>query len=101
MFDAPEWTGILPNRTTDRAELVGVRFQPIGKVYHYDATGFQPIKVKDWVIVDTARGKQMGQIATVNPPKDNVAARSNAWSGWRPGATWRCATSTRTKSWRP
>ena len=77
MFDMPEWTGIQPAPSQQPAQpdkkLVGVRFQPIGKVYHYDATGFATIKVKDWVIVDTARGRQMGQIATVNPPKDKVA----------------------------
>ena len=76
MFDLPEWTGIQPAASQQPMQLdkklVGVRFQPIGKVYHYDATGFAAIKVKDWVIVDTARGRQMGQIATVNPPKDKV-----------------------------
>ena len=75
MFDQPEWTGIYPETgqtTQPEKRLVGVRFQPIGKVYHYEASGFPAIKVKDWVIVDTARGRQMGQIATVNPPKDKA-----------------------------
>ena len=52
-------------------KLVGVRFQPVGKVYHYEAGSFN-IHVKDWVIVDTVRGRQMGQIATLQPPKDKA-----------------------------
>jgi Uncharacterized homolog of PSP1, COG1774 len=47
-----------------------VRFQRAGKIYHYDAQGFDNLKVGDWVIVDTARGKQMGQVATLKPPKE-------------------------------
>lgn len=73
MFDAPEWTGIYPEETKEgKAEqkLVGVRFQPVGKVYHYNAAGYDDLKPGDWVIVDTARGRQMGQIATTKPPKD-------------------------------
>jgi len=75
MFDLPEWTGVYPEASAQpqvaeaERQLVGVRFQPVGKVYHYDATGFSQLKVKDWVIVDTARGRQMGQVATLNPPK--------------------------------
>lgn len=75
MFDLPEWTGVYPDTPAQpqpaeaERQLVGVRFQPVGKVYHYDATGFNQLKVKDWVIVDTARGRQMGQVATLNPPK--------------------------------
>jgi cell fate regulator YaaT (PSP1 superfamily) len=73
MFDSPEWTGVYPEQTKDsRADLklVGVRFQPVGKVYHYNAAGYDDLKPGDWVIVDTARGRQMGQIATTKPPKD-------------------------------
>ena len=75
MFDMPEWTGIAPQQPTAPAiaerPLAGVRFQAVGKVYHYDAAGFPNLKLKDWVIVDTVRGKQMGQVATLNPPKGN------------------------------
>jgi cell fate regulator YaaT (PSP1 superfamily) len=72
MFDAPEWTQT-PDPPTpvdpSQPRLVGVRFQRAGKIYHYDAQGFDGLKVGDWVIVDTARGKQMGQVATLKPPK--------------------------------
>jgi cell fate regulator YaaT (PSP1 superfamily) len=72
MFDAPEWTGAptSPPPEPPQPRLVGVRFQRAGKIYHYDAQDFDNLKVGDWVIVDTARGKQMGQVATLKPPKD-------------------------------
>ncbi len=72
MFDAPEWTGAptSPPPEPPQPRLVGVRFQRAGKIYHYDAQGFDDLKVGDWVIVDTARGKQMGQVATLKPPKE-------------------------------
>ncbi|MCL4507280.1 MAG: hypothetical protein M1434_06480 [Chloroflexi bacterium] len=68
MFDAPEWVN--GGVTAPRAEMrfAGVRFQHVGKVYHYIADGFN-LKVGDWVIVDTQRGKQMGQVATLRAPR--------------------------------
>lgn len=77
MFDAPEWTGIDAEHNdkpaTHERKLVGVRFQPVGKVYHYDATGYEDLKAKSWVIVDTARGRQIGQVVTLSPPRDRGA----------------------------
>lgn len=73
MFDLPEWTGVVVDgdkAASPRAKFAGVRFEAVGKVYHYTASGFDDLKVGDWVIVDTARGRQMGQIATLKPPKD-------------------------------
>ena len=46
-----------------RSELVaGVRFQKIGKLYHFDYSGYPDLKRGDYVIVDTRRGRQMGQV---------------------------------------
>jgi cell fate regulator YaaT (PSP1 superfamily) len=73
MFDLPEWTGALSpaDETPDgQPRVVGVRFQRVGKVYHYNAQGLDGLKAGDWVIVDTARGRQMGQIATLKPLRD-------------------------------
>ena len=74
MFDLPEWTGapVEAPSPESRERFAGVRFQPVGKVYHYRADGFDRLKVGDWVIVDTVRGKQMGQVATLAPPKDRT-----------------------------
>jgi cell fate regulator YaaT (PSP1 superfamily) len=70
MFDSPEWTGEAAEPAQRRGEpLVGIRFQPVGKVYHYNASGFDDLKVGAWVVVDTARGRQMGQVATLKGPR--------------------------------
>lgn len=42
--------------------VVGIRFQKLGKTYHYDASQSRDVKLGDFVIVDTRRGKQIGQV---------------------------------------
>ncbi len=42
--------------------VVGLRFQPIGKIYHFDATNFNSVQKGDYVVVETSRGTQLGQI---------------------------------------
>ncbi len=42
--------------------IVGVRFTKIGKLYHFDSSQLQDIAAGDHVIVETSRGRQMGQI---------------------------------------
>jgi cell fate regulator YaaT (PSP1 superfamily) len=53
--------------------IVGVRFMPVGKLYHFDATRLLDVRVNDWVVVTTSRGKQMGQVAAINPAKHNAS----------------------------
>ncbi len=43
--------------------IIGVRFAEIGKVYHFDASAIPDIQVGDHVIVETSRGRQLGQVA--------------------------------------
>ncbi len=50
-------------------KIVGVRFMPVGKIYHFDAAHVSDLRVDDWVVVTTSRGKQMGQVASLNPPR--------------------------------
>lgn len=51
--------------------IAAIRFQRAGKQYHFDASAFPNLRVADFVIVDTARGKQMGQVmAFVEPEAD-------------------------------
>jgi cell fate regulator YaaT (PSP1 superfamily) len=45
--------------------IVGVRFAEIGKSYHFDASAFPQIKAGDRVIVETSRGKQLGEVAQI------------------------------------
>jgi cell fate regulator YaaT (PSP1 superfamily) len=54
-------------------KIVGVRFMPVGKIYHFDASRVTDVRLDDWVVVNTSRGRQMGQVAVVNPAKHNAA----------------------------
>ncbi len=45
------------------ADVVGVRFKRAGKVYHFDPVGIE-LNTGDLVVVDTARGLEMGQVVT-------------------------------------
>jgi cell fate regulator YaaT (PSP1 superfamily) len=42
--------------------IAGVRFAPVGKVYHFDASAYPELKPGDYVIVETARGRQLGKL---------------------------------------
>jgi cell fate regulator YaaT (PSP1 superfamily) len=44
------------------AQIVGVRFKTAGKVYYFDPCGFD-INAGDYVIVETARGVEIGEVA--------------------------------------
>lgn len=47
----------------DRPKTVaGVRFSKVGKLYHFDYSAYPALRAGDFVIVETARGRQMGQI---------------------------------------
>ncbi|NUM49353.1 MAG: hypothetical protein HUU38_32030, partial [Anaerolineales bacterium] len=50
--------------------IVGIRFQKLGKTYHFDASRFRDVKPGDFAVVDTRRGKQIGQIVQLvaSPP---------------------------------
>lgn len=47
------------------AEVIGVRFKNVGKVYYFDPDG-NSLKKGDMVIVETARGIECGEIAMEN-----------------------------------
>lgn len=49
---------------------LGIRFNPVGKIYHFDAGDVCDIEPGDAVIVETSRGWQMGFVATVVEPSD-------------------------------
>jgi cell fate regulator YaaT (PSP1 superfamily) len=59
--------------------IIGVRFTKIGKVYHFDGSAVPGVQVGDHVIVDSSRGRNLGEVAillkeTPPPPEDG---------GWR------------------
>lgn len=46
--------------------VVGVQFKPVTKIYHFDAAHMLDLGPQDYVVVDTARGPEVGQV--VEPP---------------------------------
>lgn len=45
-------------------DVVGIRFQKLGKLYHFRlGRGMDEIDVDDYVVVETKRGRQLGQVA--------------------------------------
>ncbi len=58
--------------------VVGIRFAEIGKSYHFDASSVPQIKVGDRVIVETSRGKQLGEVVQII--KDALPTPE----GWKP-----------------
>jgi len=64
----------VPEKVVEQ-RIVGLRFQPIGKIYHFDATRFSAIQPGDYVVVETSRGAQLGQIVHfVKNPDRNISA---------------------------
>jgi len=54
--------GIIPSM---QPIIVGVRFTKIGKIYHFDSTAVPDINVGEHIIVDTSRGKHLGEVIQV------------------------------------
>ena len=42
--------------------VVGVRFNPASKVYYFDPGGLTDLAVNDFVVVETSRGEEVGQV---------------------------------------
>jgi cell fate regulator YaaT (PSP1 superfamily) len=50
--------------------LIGIKFQKGGKIYHFDASQCRDLKQNDFVVVETARGRQLGEVIyIVTSPK--------------------------------
>lgn len=57
------------------APIVGVRFQKLGKLYHFDGSGVEGLQVGDQVIVRTSRGREMAQIASLGDSLNGESGR--------------------------
>lgn len=62
---------------TVRPAVAGVRFQEIGKLYHFEASGVPDLKAGDFVIVSTTRGREIAQVVSfasgpVAPPEGGL-----------------------------
>jgi cell fate regulator YaaT (PSP1 superfamily) len=58
--------------------IIGVRFTKVGKIYHFDTSTVPDVNVGEHVIVDTVRGRHLGQVIQLvkeTPPKPE--------GGWR------------------
>ncbi len=58
--------------------IIGVRFTKIGKIYHFDSASLADIRPGERVIVDTARGRHLGEVVQVLPE-----APSRPDGGWK------------------
>jgi cell fate regulator YaaT (PSP1 superfamily) len=56
--------------------IVSVRFNPMGKAYHFDASKITDIRKGDYVIVETSRGWQLGQV--IEFPKSPLPSTEGA-----------------------
>jgi cell fate regulator YaaT (PSP1 superfamily) len=59
--------------------IIGVRFTKIGKIYHFDTSSVPDVGVGEHVIVDTSRGKHLGEVVQFvkeMPPKPDGGWRS-------------------------
>lgn len=56
-------------------EAIGVRFQKLGKLYHFDLGGNSNVEPGDHVIVETKRGRQLGRVIANIPPKEVYKGR--------------------------
>ncbi|MEW6568765.1 MAG: regulatory iron-sulfur-containing complex subunit RicT [Chloroflexota bacterium] len=64
------------SETADTPRVVGVRFQKLGKLYHFDASTVPDLKVGDYAVVTTSRGRELGQVvgfvADPGPPPEGA-----------------------------
>lgn len=52
------------------SNVVAIRFQPLGKLYHFNSAGVRDLRPGDYVLVSTRRGREMGEVVTfVDPSK--------------------------------
>lgn len=55
--------------------IAGVRFQPSGKIYYFDASESSDLRPGDFAIVETVRGTQLGEVVNVRPPRKDEDVR--------------------------
>ena len=46
-----------------KSKVVAIRFQPLGKLYHFDNARVKDLRIGDYVLVSTRRGREMGEVA--------------------------------------
>jgi len=59
-----------PQAQERRASVVSVQFQRTGKLYDFDARTCQDLRPGDFVLVETARGQQLGEVVSIRLPDE-------------------------------
>ncbi len=60
-------------------KIIGVRFGRVGKVYHFDASAVPDVAIGEHVIVETTRGKHLGEVVQIF-----AEAPAPPEGGWKP-----------------
>jgi cell fate regulator YaaT (PSP1 superfamily) len=66
-----EAAGVQQADTHRQPMVAGVRFTKVGKLYHFDFSDYRDLQAGDYVIVETARGRQMGQVMGFTVAEEN------------------------------
>jgi len=45
--------------------IIGIRFQKVGKIYHFNASNCRDFQLGDFAIVETSRGSQLGEVVQI------------------------------------
>lgn len=54
----------------ETSDYIGIRFQKLGKLYHFKVGTHKDLAPGDHVVVETKRGKQLGQVIAYVPPEE-------------------------------
>ena len=65
-----------PRPVVGDATVAGIRFQAAGRVYFFDASRLPDLRVGDFALVDTSRGKQLGEVACLRPLSEGEPAKA-------------------------
>ena len=57
-------------------KIVGIRFQKFGKIYHFSTAENQDLRIGDFAVVETSRGKQLGEIVQIVADSETEKAGS-------------------------
>jgi len=60
----------MPMTIAEKSSIVGIRFQKLGKLYHFKIGNHKDIEPGDYVVVETRRGRQLGQVISYIDPKE-------------------------------
>ena len=58
--------------------IIGVRFTKIGKIYHFDSSAAPDVGIGDHVIVDTSRGRHLGEVVQLMQELPQVILACNS-----------------------